>query len=333
MQHRRPVSLTSLVASMLLLGGGIFSPAIPGSLELGGSHTGLGLGNCTQWNGLRLNLADTGVDRIRGLNLTVGPPGPSPEGHVLGLSLSLVGTRLESQGGVMLGGLYHLGRHAHGIVLCPGAVLLGPPLRGDDAAIASLPRGSANGIMAAMAIGGGHLRGIGVTGLCSVAESMDGVFMSAWGLLPARQLRGIAVAPGIGLSPATPIIPDFPAGEPERLGTIRGLGVGAVVLTRQFDGIALGAMMLESQRLTGFGLGGLGFSVDVLRGVGAGLFSEVRQVQMGLSLGAVNSSRKVRGVCIGLVNHTPDLRGIQIGLVNHAANATFRTLPFVNARF
>jgi len=62
---------------MLLLGGGIFFPALSGSLELGGSHTGLGLGNCTQWNGLRLNLADAGVDRIRGLNLTVGPPGPA----------------------------------------------------------------------------------------------------------------------------------------------------------------------------------------------------------------------------------------------------------------
>jgi hypothetical protein len=56
-------------------------------------------------------------------------------------------------------------------------------------------------------------------------------------------------------------------------------------------------------------------------------------MQQGVSVAAVNSSRRVRGVCIGLVNHTPDLRGIQIGLVNHAANATFNTLPFVNAKF
>jgi hypothetical protein len=333
MEPRRLVSVLAGVVSIVLLGGGIFSTAIPGALELGGSHTGLGLGNCQQWNGLRLNLGDAGVDRIRGLNLTLWTPGANPHGRVLGLSFSLIGTRLQSQGGVILGGLYHLDEHAHGILLSPGVVLHGPSLRGDAAALAALPRGSSNGIMAAMAIGGGHLRGIGVTGLCTVAENMDGVFFSGWGLLHARQLRGIAVASGIGLSPATPIIPDVPEGEPERLGVIRGMGFGAVVLAKRFEGIAVGAMMLESQDMTGIGIGGLGFSADVLRGLGAGLITEVRQMQKGMSVAAVNSNRRVRGVCIGLVNHTPDLRGIQIGLVNHAANATFPTLPFVNARF
>ena len=61
----------------------------PASLDIGSSNAGLSIGNSPQWNGVRLNFADQGIDQIRGLNLTVwraNGDGPG-EGRIGGIGV------------------------------------------------------------------------------------------------------------------------------------------------------------------------------------------------------------------------------------------------------
>ena len=65
------------------------------SLDLAVNGYGLGLGNSRNITGIRLNLVDDEVENVRGLNLTLWKPNPSPEGRIQGISLGLIGFDAE----------------------------------------------------------------------------------------------------------------------------------------------------------------------------------------------------------------------------------------------
>jgi hypothetical protein len=292
------------------------------SLDLGASQAGLSLGNSPQWTGVRLNFRDADLESIRGLNLTLWRPRPSPGGEVSGLAVGLWGSRAERLRGIHMGGIgLEAARGFQGV----GVSLVGVAVGGDHDGWRENDVADANArgvFVAGIVMGvGGDLSGIAVGGLgAGVGRDARGLMIGGLGMGVGRSLSGVAIA-GLG----------FGIGEDARGLLLSGLGAG---IGRDFRGIAIGGLGLGvGGEMRGIAVGGLGVGAESTRGLTlAGLKTSGTRM-VGVTVSAYNRwEESMSGVAVALLNVTQELHGVQLGVINIVWKNPKgrRVLPLVN---
>jgi len=334
---------------MILLAG---STARAQSLDLAVNEFGLSIGNSPRFSGLRINAVDDGVERIRGLNLTLWTPGQNPSAAYEGLALGLIGTKARRIDGIALSGI---------------GVNASERIRGIAAGALGVGTAELDGLAAGLILVDvkQRLRGIVFAGgWTGQAEQLDGIALSA-GSAWAKNLRGIAVGgflaggekslSGIGLGGF-----GFYSHHLKGIG-FGGLGGGGETLQGivatglglgcgELQGVAASLGVVGGKSLDGIVLSGLGHgAAERIRGVAVGSLVSFAPETTGLTVGALNGlyidridledflhfnlvNQRFTGIQIGLVNYTANLKGLQIGLMNYAGNNPrgLRLLPLVN---
>lgn len=282
---------------------------------------GISFGNSREFSGIRLNVSDSNVERINGLNLTlwyrqlpkmerkakknqikmiVGmAEAPNKSAVVNGISVGLVpvaGTMQplnlgvlglfcdKNLNGLTAGGLFAIGHHLNGLSI--GGLILIAPL--------------------------GAINGLSAAGLTVYAKNLNGIHVSPAIVIADHKIRGVTIA-GIW------------AGNGDKLpdAGIEGLTLaGIVVGGNRIKGVAVSPGIVKSKsNLTGIALSGISVNTGQLTGVAIA--------------GITNINKKQRGLSVALVNRTKDLHGLQIGLINIAGNNRkgLRFLPVFNMHF
>ncbi len=317
------------------------------SVDLAVSGVGISIGDSREITGLRLNVRDTRLARVDGINVTVWKPAKSSGGTVRGMAVGLPYSGADRIAGI---GVAVVGLEAR------------QSLRGISVAgIGSGSGGDMSGIhVAGIGIGaGGNVRGIAVGGIgIGGGSSLHGVMIGGIGAGAGGDVRGLVFG-GIGAAAGGRL-------EGIAIGGIgvgsgrggRGLlvgGIGAGV-GGDFEGIALGGVGVGAGgTLRGLAIGGVGVGASALHGIGIGgvgvggmelrgAFAAVGTIKVsddgvisGLGISAFNDARtgRQRGLMIGLLNIADQLHGLQVGVLNIARNnpSGRRVLPIVNWNF
>lgn len=77
------------VALMAISNSSLFAQDSRRSLDLTVNHTGLSIGDSRRVNGLRINIRDTRLERVNGINATVLVPAKRSHGDVYGVAVGL----------------------------------------------------------------------------------------------------------------------------------------------------------------------------------------------------------------------------------------------------
>lgn len=347
------------VSSLILTGFLSTSPLCVAAqgLKIAVGDVGMGLGDVPRLDGLRLNVRDRALERVRGVNVTLWEPYDGADGVVRGLALGLPLTGAAEITGMALGAGVAVDRAFTGIGLAPLGFGAGDRIRG--IAVGGLGMGGGGRLKGLMIGGvglgvGGDIRGVAIGGVgAGAGGSMKGLVAGGVGLGVGGALTGVAVG-GVGVGASGTIRGLVVGGVGVGAGgdvkgiTIGGVGVGAGgditgitiggagigagghLKGLNVAGAGVGAPRITGATLTGFGVGGERVTGFVLapayfkiqeggwfRGVGVSAWSRIEGRQTGLT--------------IGLLNVAEELHGLQIGLVNIARNKeSFSVLPLVN---
>ncbi len=280
-------------------------------LLLGFGGYGLGLGNVKCMNGLRLNIVDREVEQVRGVNLSLWglPPRANKDAEFTGLTLG-------------------------GIGLC-GGKFTGINL-------------SAGGIFAEEAITGINFGGLGPV---SAKGDVLGVSAAFLGVYSDRDIKGINVG-GVAVGSERRVLGLNAGG----LGVfskegIAGLSAGLIIgSSADIAGVNVGVGCISDATIAGitadfftkankqYGLDVslLNFTADMTGLSVSGLWSYGNKLQ-GLSVSLLTNivDEQQKGVSVGAVNYAKGLKGVQFGLLNIVASNPFpfRILPLMNCRF
>lgn len=332
----RPTQVLALWGMLSLIWAAI--PAQAGSLDIPSRHWGLSFGNSTEFTGLRFNFRDSGVKRIRGINITLWQPkkddkeavitglsfGPIPGGGQLsGIQIGLLGVMgfksitgisvaglgLGSGGdiiGVNLAGLgLGTGKNLRGINIAGLGLGAGENLVGLNVAGLGLGAGkSAKGInIGGLGIGGSEdVLGINIGGLgAGAGKNMIGLNIGGLGLGAGKTLGGINMG-GVGLGAGGRVVGL----------TVAGLAAGS----KEILGLCIAGGVIGGQTLKGIHIAGGMVYVSregSLSGCTVSPFNYIRGAQNGLSIGIVNYAWSVKGIQLGLVNIVRDNpRGLKV---------------------
>ena len=342
-------------------------PAHGGALELGVGETGLALGDAPRWTGIRLNVIDSELEDVRGLNFTLWRPDDAVGGRVTGLGLGVWGPEAAELVGVHAGlARVDAKRRLAGVAVALGGVSAGRggswehggpgDLRG--LMVGGLGVGAAGDVegivVGGLGIGtGGDLNGISVGGLgMGVGGSARGIVVGGLGAGIGEDLTGIGTALlgfGVGESISGIVVTglghgvgtDFTGLSVAGLGTGIGEDARGVILSGaghgvsgDFTGIsAAGLGMGVGGELSGIHVAGLGLGAEETRALTVALGTTRGEVMRGATISAYNRwDTEMRGLAIGLVNVTDELHGVQIGLLNivRGRSGWNRVLPILN---
>jgi hypothetical protein len=292
-------------------------PSFGQSLDIAYNNVGISFGNSREFTGFRFNLKDEGLKEINGVNTTFWVPGKSPSGTINGVSLALLGINAEELNGVNLALIGLAGDYVNGISIG----LIGA------AATKEMTGIGIGGIW----LGGGEFRGLMVGGIGLGGERIEGIAFGGVGL-GAEVLRGV----GAGLIGV--------GGEDLKGIFVGGIGVGG----EKFTGMGLGLVGVGGETLKGFFAGGVGVGGEEVTGGLVALFGTGGERLKGAAVSlAYNQYVEAKwfsaagynrikyemiGVQIGVLNWTRRLKGVQIGLINYVGNNPkyLRILPLVN---
>jgi hypothetical protein len=317
------------------------------SLDLGSNNSGLSIGNSKNWSGLRINLRDSGVQSVAGINLTLWKADQNKEAVETGLSLGLIAPEAGILRGIQTGGLGVAAKsELSGISL--GLLGIGSGGRMRGISIGGLGAG-AGGDMCGITIGGlgagsggnatgiviaglgagagGNMKGISIGGLgAGAGKNLTGITLSLFGGGSGKDMTGISVS-GLGAG----------AGKNATGLMIGGLGAGAVKNLRGITAALLGAGAGENmtgivlaglgagarERLTGLAIAGLGAGAQEIRGIAVAGFVTGGQNVKGATLTAgwakISEGGSHTGVTVGAFNQIKGSQtGLAIGIVNYA---------------
>ncbi len=313
------------------------------SLDFTVKGYGLSIGNSVNVNGIRINLRDTRLEKVNGLNVTFWKPKEPAAGTVNGLSVGIL-PGAEHLNGLSLGIGIEGGRTISGIAV--GVLGLGAGERISGLAIGGLGLG-AGGNIEGIAIGGlglgsgGSLTGIMLGGLgVGSGNDIKGLAFSGIGVGSGKNMQGIAVG-GIGVG-AGESLTGFSA-------ALIGVGAGRDLTGWTVAGIGIGA----GRTITGVSIAGIGIGAHTYRGVaiaatigsldftGLAIAPAYFRIQpegtfTGLSISAFNHIRgNQHGLTIGIFNFANRLSGLQLGVLNYNKSNPkwLRLLPLFNANF
>jgi len=279
------------------------------AFNLAVKHTGVSFGNSANFNGVRINAVDKGVETINGINLTLWKPEPAYNPYAVnnGVSIGLVSAYATKMNGMALGTVVMSGK-MNGMTL---GILGGATEDNMNGfAFGGLGFGS-GGNLNGVTIGGigggaaGNINGIAIGGLgFGAAENVNGLIIGGLGAGSGKNLNGIGLGTlGVG------------SGENATGFFIGGLGVGC------------------GGTLKGISIGGLGVGAgESFQGIGVSLGMMQTPELKGLAVSSYVNVDKAFGVTIGLFNKVKELHGIQLGLINYAGNNPkfLRVIPVIN---
>ena len=329
------------------------------SLDLSLKGYGISFGNSKNFNGLRLNLRDSQVEEINGLNFTLWRANENERATVRGISVGL-SPEAGNLHGLMIGGLgVAADKQLEGISLGLLGVGAGRSVKGIT--IGGLGAGSGEDITG-IAIGGlgagagRSIKGITIGGLgAGSGEDMTGITIGGLGAGAGRNLKGLTVGllgAGAGHDIVGVTLGGLAAGAGGNitgltLGLI-GVGAGENVTGISIGGVGVGA----GNKLKWINVGGVGVAAPMISGLTvAGFQARGEQIKgvtlalgwvkvegnlSGFSASTFNQIKgKQTGVALGIVNVAYELNGVQIGLINYVRdNPRYRTvLPVINANF
>jgi hypothetical protein len=296
-------TLTLLLASAGLA----LAPTLAAAQDGDPLPLGISIGDTRGVRGLRLNIRDSRLERMDGVNLTLWHPRTDGAGDIRGVALGLPSTGGRNVSGVGLGvfgvsaerrftgiGLAGVGMgsggEARGILVGGIGVGAGDDLRG--IAVGGLGAGS-----------GGDMRGLVLAGLgAGAGGNVRGIILGGLGAGAGGDVRGIIVG-GLGAG----------AGGTLRGVAVSGIGAGAPTV----HGIAVAGLMAGGTSVSGAMASGAVVRVQgsdaFLRGIAAAPVTVVQGHQQGLTLGIVNYARSLHGAQVGVVNIVRDNpRGRQV---------------------
>lgn len=294
-------------------------------LKLAFGDFGLGFGDVPRLDGLRLNLRDSALERIRGINVTIWEPHEEIGGTVMGLSLGVPLTGAHTLRGLGVGAGITVQEEFDGVGI--GALGMGVG-------------GNARGIIVGGlgAGGGGDLRGLALGGLgVGAGGDVEGVIVGGLGIGAGERARGLLLG-GLGVGAGGDVTGIVAGGLGVGAGAdvtgiaIGGLGVG---VGGEATGLVVGGAGAGISELSGVAIGGLGVGIGSGLGVviAPGYFKLDREGTFrGVSVSAFNHAQGAhRGLQIGILNVADELHGWQVGLLNIARNKdSFSVLPLLN---
>lgn len=311
------------------------------SPSTGTTARAVAIGNHARVDGLRINFRDRGLQRVRGVNLTIWQPYEPATGTVSGLALGVPMTGAGAIDGIAIGalGASATGR-MRGIALGGVGVGSGGGMRG--LAVGGVGVGS-GGDVEGIALGGigagggGNGRGLIIGGIgAGFGGKLRGIALGGIGVGAAGGLSGLSIG-GIGVGTGGDLTGIAISGVGSGAGgnvtglTISGIGAGA---GGTMTGIGVAGVGLGAPKLVGGFLAPMVGSLDAHAFVLAPLMFRVERGGSfrGASVSAVNYVRGTqRGLTIGILNYARTLHGAQVGVVNIIADqASHRVLPLVN---
>ncbi len=311
-------------------------------LDLTIGHWGIGVGNVSRVNGLRLNYRDRGSFVANGINATIWLPHDPSLGVVNGVAIGVPATGARTINGLALG-IAGVGADdvIDGVALAPVGVGAGKGLHG---IILAGIGGGTGGDITGLALGGvgagsgGSLRGIGIGGVgAGAGGDVRGLLIGGVGAGSGGSMTGIGIG-GIGIG----------AGGDYKGLAIAGVGAGA---GGRFEGIVVaGGGAGSGDLLKGLAIAGIGVGAPRVEGLvisstaGAeearGAFIAPAYFRItdsgeltGFSISAFNHIKgEQHGLAIGIFNDARELHGVQIGVLNYAGNngGGLKMLPVVN---
>jgi hypothetical protein len=241
----------------------------------------LSIGNTTGVNGLRLNVRDSRLDRVNGINLTVWLPSGGGRGVINGMALGVPasGGRTLNGLGVGIGG-FAMSHDVNGVLI---------------SGLGSGVGGTVTGVtVSGLAMGSGQrLRGLNVAGLGVVAgQSLWGLSIAGLAAGSAGQANGITIA---GVAAGAPIVRGI---------LIAGVATGGVNVTGAM--IAPVYVRIADGQLTGGSIGAVNDVRGELHGISIGIFNYARSLH-GLQLGLLNLAGNNHGLTrlLPIVNFHP----------------------------
>ena len=329
------------------------------SLDLTVKGYGLSIGNSARVNGIRINVRDTRLEKVNGLNVTFWKPKEPATGTVNGLSIGIL-PGAEHLNGLSLGIGIEGRRTISGIAV--GVLGLGAGERISGLAIGGLGLG-AGGNIEGIAIGGlglgagGNIEGIAIGGLgLGSGGSLTGIMLGGLGVGSGNDIKGLAFS-GIGVGSGKNMqgiaVGGIGVGAGENLtgfsAALIGVGAGRDLTGWTVAGIGIGA----GRTITGVSIAGIGIGARSYHGVaiaatigsldfkGLAIAPAYFRIQpegtfTGLSISAFNHIRgDQHGVTIGIFNFANRLSGLQLGVLNYNKSNPkwLRLLPVFNANF
>jgi hypothetical protein len=303
---------------------------------------GIGFGNLPTFSGIRFNFIDKDVEKINGINVTVWQAkfDSSQTGTVNGISIGLpLAISTENKRGIGLGilGVGATGNlsgfNIGGFGVGAGSSITGVNIGGLGIGSAGNLRGINIGGLGAGA--GGNVHGINFGGLGIGAgkslaglnfgglgvgggENVTGITIAGIGVGAGKNLKGISIG-GLGVGAGETIhgiaIAGLGLGAGKELKglIISGLGAGspkikAIVIAPMVGGVSVKGLIVAPFHLL---VGPYKKNKDttvhgedsiMFKGISVSLFNKVNGRQHGIMLGAVNFTKKIRGVQFGLIN-------------------------------
>ena len=334
---------TKLKIILIMMAAGSMLFAGDDGFKIAIKNTGLCLGNSKNFTGIRMNVIDKDIEKIRGINVTLWSGNDKENGVVTGLSMGLlpaantlnglnfgvlgIGSN-ENMNGISLGLLgLGAGNNINGIALGGLGAGSGHNLNGFGLGLAGLGVGNdVNGIaIGGLGLGvGNNFKGFGFGGFgLGAGNNFTGISLSFFGAGYGNDFIGISLT-GLGMG----------AGNNLSGLMFSGLGMGA---GNNIRGIALAGLGLGAgHSISGLVFGGAGVGAPNLSGIilSLGKVQTMDEGKMkGLAIATYNDfPGSQTGVSIGIVNKTNELFGFQFGLINivNENPKLFRVLPLMN---
>lgn len=263
-------------------------------VNLGSNGKGLSFGNSSEWTGIRFNVRDSGVQEIRGLNVTLLAPRDPASGVIRGAAVGILSTgarEIHGLGfglagvaagddltGAMIGGLgAGAGGDISGVSVGGFGLAAGEDLKGASAALFGMGAG-------------GDMTGFGFAGFgMGAGGSIKGIHLAGFGMGAGDDITGIHIA-GFGLGAGGTIKGASAALFGLGADRLEGLNLAGTLRARQMKGLAIAPAYLRVNADGDF------------HGIGLSAYNEVRGHTTGLTIGLVNYTRTLNGVQVGLVN-------------------------------
>lgn len=291
--------------------------------EQTGTMTGIALGlpmamGVENQRGISVGIAGAGaIKTLSGIN--IGGLGVGAGGTVSGLNIGGLGVGSGGNlSGITLGGLgAGAGGNIRGVTLGGLGVGAGGNLTGLN--FGGLGVGS-----------GGDVTGLNIGGLgVGAAENITGISVSLLGIGAGEKIQGITIA-GIGMGAGEQIQGIAIAGVGMGSETIKALAITPVIGAVSITGFIVAPFYMQTgysskHRRIGDSKSGDSTITELTEGVFKGLsvsaYNNIKGDQVGVTLGVVNRTHRIRGVQFGLINIVKENpRGL-------------RVLPIFNTRF
>lgn len=318
------------------------------SFDLAVNNNGISFGNSSQFNGIRFNGRDCGVELINGINITFWRPVEYRiSGTINGLSLGLF-PAAEKLNGINLGLAGVLTEHSsNGINIGGLAVVSQNNINGVNFGGLSLV---AQGKISGLNIGGlavvsqDRVLGISLGGLAVVTqEDLLGINFGGFALVSQENMIGINLSGLASVSQGKLVGINIAGLANVSQGMLHGINISGLANVTQEDmfGFNLAGIALVSQTaVRGVNIGGLavvgedyglyGLSVTLGKLVGGNRIAGLNIAGYKIETGNLNGfstavgwieAETLRGVGISIFNEISNRqRGLTIGLLNYAEN-------------